>query len=218
MKTPFTTGQFFEVFERYNETVFPFQLVIIALGIAGLYLLHSKWSAKSKLIGAYLGGLWIWMGVVYHIIFFAEINTAAYAFGGMFILQGLLILYYSFIGKKLFFSFSFQARDYIGYFFIIFGLIIYPVVGYFIENSFARTISLGLPCPTTIMTFGFFMLSREKFPRVLLIIPLLWAVIGLSAVFNFGVYQDMMILVSALVAAYFLFRKKDSVAQLEVGS
>jgi len=208
MKTPFTTEQFFNVFEKYNSTMFPLQLIIILLGIAGLFLLHSKYSFKNKIIGGYLGVLWLWMGLAYHIGFFAEINKAAFVFGGIFILQGLLILFNTFVKGRLIFDFFPKTKDYLGYFFIIFGLILYPIIGYFMVDSLTKTISLGLPCPTTILTFGFLMLTNNKFPKYLLIIPSLWALIGLSAAINFGVYQDFMILITAIIADIVLIKRK----------
>lgn len=208
MKTPFTTEQFFNIFEKYNLALFPIQLIFILLGIIGLFLLHSRYRLKSKLTGGFLGLLWIWMGLVYHISFFSEINKAAFVFGGIFILQGLLILINTFIAEKLTFNFIPQTRDYFGYFFIVFGLLIYPVISYFAVGSAVRTIALGLPCPSTILTLGFFMLTNNKFPKYLLIIPSLWAIVGLSAAINLGVYQDFMIFVAALMANIFLVKRK----------
>lgn len=208
MKTPFTTEQFFNVFEKYNSTLFPSQLIILLLGIAGLFLLHSNNANKNKLIGGFLGVLWLWMGIAYHFVFFTEINKAAFVFGGIFILQGLLILFNTWVKKNLVFTFKMQTKDYLGYFFIVFGLIIYPVIGYILLGSFAKTISLGLPCPTTVLTLGFFMLATSKFPKYLLIIPSLWAIIGLSAAFNFGVYQDLMLLIAALTANIVLLNRR----------
>lgn len=208
MKTPFTTEQFFNVFEKYNSAIFPFQLIILLLGFIGLLLIHSKNSIKNKIIGSFLGMLWIWIGFAYHIAFFSEINKVALVFGVIFILQGLLILYNTLVTGRLIFNFIPTTKDYIGYFFLVFGLIIYPIIGYFAEDSFNRIISLGLPCPTTILTFGFFMLTNNKFPKFLLIIPSLWAVVGLSAAINFGVYQDFMILISAVIADIVLIKRK----------
>jgi hypothetical protein len=39
------------------------------------------------------------------------------------------------------------------------------------EGSLETTISFGLPYPTVIATFGFFMLTGTRFPKYLLIIP-----------------------------------------------
>lgn len=206
MKTPFTTDQFYQVFERYNSTVFPAQLIFLILGVAALFLILSEKSQIIKLIAGFIGILWIWMGLIYHIAFFAEINKAAYLFGLIFILQGILILINA-ASDRLVFSFKPERRIYFGLFFIIFGLIIYPAIGLFIHGTANPVISLGLPCPTTIFTLGFFMLTNSKFPGYLLIIPSLWAIVGLSAAINFGIYQDLMILITAFFAIYFLNKK-----------
>jgi hypothetical protein len=88
MKTPFTTDQFFSVFEKYNKAVFPFQLIIILLGIFALVLSHSNNALKNKLIASFLGLLWIWMGMAYHILILSVINKLAFVFGAVFIIQG----------------------------------------------------------------------------------------------------------------------------------
>ena len=165
MKIPFTTEQFLSVFENYNTAVFPFHWVTILLGILALLLVHASHSLKNKFIGSFLGVLWIWMGLVYHIIFFTTINKLAFLFGAAFIVQGLLILINTFLKDKLSFSFYSQTKNYFGYFFILFGLIIYPLISYFIQGSVNRTIAIGLPCPSTIFTFGFFMTAGKKFPK-----------------------------------------------------
>lgn len=208
MELPFTTEQFFNVIEKYNLTMFPFQLIIFLLGIVCLFLLHSKLSSKDKLIGIYLGVLWIWIGVAYHLTFFTVINKAAFLFGGIFILQGILILFFTFTKNRLVFTFTLQIKDYLGYFFILYGLIIYPIISYLVEGSFEKTIIMGLPCPSTIFTFGLFMLTNNKFPKYLLLIPSLWAVVGMSAAINIGVIQDVMILIAAVTADTILIRRK----------
>jgi hypothetical protein len=197
MKTPFTTDQFYQVFERYNSTVFPAQLIFLILGVAALFLILSEKSYKSKLTAGFIGILWIWMGLIYHIAFFTAINEAAYVFGLIFIFEGILIILNS-GNNRITFSFKPTTKVYTGLFFIIFGLIVYPVIGLFIHGTSVPVISLGLPCPTTIFTFGFFMLAGSKLPKYLLIIPSLWAVVGLSAAINFGVYQDFMIFIAAV--------------------
>ncbi len=207
MKIPFTTEQFFSVFEKYNSTVFPFQWIIILLGMFTLFLIHSKYSSKNKLIGSFLGLLWVWTGIVYHIIFFTAINKLAFVFGGFFILQGLLILINTFLKDKLSFSFTSQTKNYFGYFFILFGLIIYPIISYLVQGSFNRTIALGLPCPSTIFTFGFFMMAGNKLPKYLLIIPSLWAIVGVGAAIQFGVYQDFVMPITAIIAGIIIFKK-----------
>lgn len=209
MKLPFTTEQFFNVIEKYNAAMFPLQLIIMSLGIACLFILHSEFRAKDKLIGSYLGVLWIWTGVAYHLSFFTVINKAAFLFGGIVILQGLFILFSTLVRNQLIFTFTFKTKDYLGYFFILYGLIIYPFISYLVEGSVERTIVMGLPCPSTIFTFGYFILAGNKFPKYLLIIPSLWAIVGLSAALNIGVFQDVMIFVAAITADIILIKRRN---------
>ena len=209
IRLPFTAQEFFSVFERYNEAIFPMQFLILLLGVTGIILIHSRSPIKRKSIAVLLGFLWLWTGSVYHIGFFSAINKAAYVFGGLFILQGLFILYEAYVRNKLTFGFRGHLIDFLGYFFILFGLVVYPAISFAFEKSLARTITLGLPCPSTILTFGFLMLAERNLPKYLLIIPSLWAVIGLSAALNFGVYQDLMMIVAALLANLMLIGRKN---------
>ena len=211
MKMPFTIEQFFRVFEKYNSAIFPLQILIFFFGVVSVFLLHSNYSRKHRLIGGYLGFLWIWSGLVYHMIFFADINKTALIFGTAFIVQGLLTLATSFSRNSFVFMFERRAVDYTGYFFILFGLVVYPLISNLAERPFGQTISIGLPCPSAIVTFGFLMLNKGMFPIYLFIIPLLWSVVGISAAINFGVYQDFMMPIAAITAGISLIRKRDRI-------
>ena len=96
MKMPFTAEQFLQVFENYNHSFFPVQLIILLLAVLCLFFVHTQRKNTAKFVGAFLGLLWIWAGLVYHILFFSLINPAAYIFGGLFILEGILILMQAF--------------------------------------------------------------------------------------------------------------------------
>lgn len=207
METPFTTEQFFSVFESYNSTVFPAQIILLLLGIFAIYMVITKKFVMNRTIGSLLGLFWIWMGAVYHIIFFSSINPAAMLFGGLFILQGIFLLIETFKRKKLEFSYSGNFKENLGLIFILFGLVIYPVISYYLGGSVEKTISFGLPCPTTIATFGFFLVTSKKFSKYLLIIPSIWALIGTTAAVQFGVYQDFLLIVTAIVANIYVFKK-----------
>lgn len=145
---------------------------------------------------------------MYHISFFTSINKAAYGFGGLFILQGIIFLIESIVRNKLEFSFKGNTKDNIGYFFIIFGLLIYPVISYLLENYLDKTITPGLPCPTTILTFGFLMLTDKKLSKYTLIIPSIWAIIGISAAINFRIYQDYVMIIAAIFTDIILIDRK----------
>src|SRR6476619_6441954 len=105
MKIPFTVQQFFDVFRNYNETVFPLQFMIYLTGVIAVYLTIRPSLNSNRMISSILVFLWLWMGVVYHLLFFTEINKAAYLFGTTFIIQGILFLIFGVFQNKLSFKF-----------------------------------------------------------------------------------------------------------------
>src|SRR5215203_6621177 len=106
MQLPFSIEQFLKLFAQYNQAVWPLQVVFYLLAIFAILAPIKESKFSDKLIGAIFSLLWIWMGVVYHIIYFSSINKAAYIFGTAFIFQGLLFLYYAFIKKSISFRYS----------------------------------------------------------------------------------------------------------------
>ena len=197
MQIPFTPEQFVEVFKNYNETVFPAQLIFyVILVVLGLLLWRRQHAASGSIAYA-LAFFWFWMGIVYHITFFADINKAAYAFGGLFIAESLLFVWLS---GTLSFKLNSDGYNVVGYLLIFYSLIGYPLVGYSIGHVYPLSPTFGLPCPTTIFTFGLLLLNDKKVPVVLFIIPFLWALIGTSAAFSLGFYEDVGLFIAAVVA------------------
>lgn len=91
---------------------------------------------------------------------------------------------------------------------LVYALVLYPLVGRVLGHTYPETPTFGLPCPLTIFTFGMLLLTDRRVPRWVLAIPTAWALIGSTAVFAFGIYQDLGLLASAVIAwAFFIFGK-----------
>jgi hypothetical protein len=199
MKLPFTTEEFLKVFETYNQAVFPMQLILYLLALLIIYLCIKKKSWSDKTISAMLSFLWLWMGMVYHIIFFTAINKVAYFFGTLFILQGGLFLWKGVFQNKLKFNFTKNMYGLVGIVLMVFALIIYPIIGYAFGHVYPVSPTFGLPCPTTLFTFGMLLLLNGKYPKLILIIPFIWAIIGFSAALSLGIKEDISLLISAII-------------------
>lgn len=198
MSVPFTTEQFLEVFESYNRTVWPMQMVLILAGVIAPYLAVRKQSGRP--ISVILAFLWLWMGVVYHILNFAGINKAAYVFGVLFIFQAGVFLYYGVFKNSL--SFGYRADGYgvTGLVLLIYALVIYPALGYMLGHVYPQSPTFGLPCPTTIFTFGILLWTDKRVPLMVLVIPFLWSIIGFTAALSLGIREDTGLLVAGLLA------------------
>jgi len=131
MDLPFTVEQFFEIMKSYNVSVWPMQIILNLLALTAVVLSFKKTKNSDKYISSILAFLWIWVGLVYHLLFFTKINSAAYLFGVLFIIQGILFIVYGFM-THLNISIKFKPDLYgiIGALFILYALIIYPILGY----------------------------------------------------------------------------------------
>jgi Family of unknown function (DUF6064) len=199
MDLPFSLADFLTVFKTYNQSIYPLQIVFYFAAFACIYLLFTKNKNINKIISIVLSFFWLWMGIVYHIIFFSAINKAAYIFGAFFIMQGIMFAGCGLIRKKLSFEYTKTNENNVGIILISYALIIYPVLGTFLGHSYPYSPTFSLPCPTTIFTFGVFLFANKKVPPHLLFIPLLWSVIGFTAALNLTIYEDIGLLVAGLI-------------------
>lgn len=207
MKLPFSTEDFLNVFRSYNQSVFPVQIIFYLIAIICIYLLVKGSAGSNKIIASVLSFFWLWIGIVYHIIFFSSINKAAYFFGGLFIIQSILFFIYGVVQNKLSFAYTKNIFSYTGIVFLAYALIIYPLLGYLLGHKYPEAPTFGLPCPTTIFTFGILLFTIKKISILIIIIPLLWSLIGFSAAFNLGIYEDYGLLIAGVLGFVLLVIK-----------
>ena len=200
MDLPFTTEQFLGVFRDYNQAIWPIQIVALLFGLGALGLTFRRMSWSDRAIGGILAAFWGWMGAVYHLAFFREINAAAVLFGVLFLIQGLLFAYVGSVRNSLTFRARTDLYGWVGGLFLAYALMIYPVIGAHLGHGYPQAPMFGVaPCPTTIFTFGLLLWTSDRVPGVLLIIPTLWALIGFTAAFTLGILEDTGLLVAGLV-------------------
>ena len=212
MKLPFTTADFLGVFESYNEGVWPLQPVFNILAASIVYLLIKK-KDSERIIFSILAFFWIWMGLVYHLIFFTAINPAAWIFGFLFIAQGVIFIVYGVFKDNMPLSFEWDVSGITGMVFILYALVIYPVLGIFTGHAYPQSPTFGVPCPTTIFTFGVLLFSQRRLPWYAMTIPFLWSLIGFSAAVSLSVWEDIGLVVAGVVSALivlFLKQKKET--------
>ena len=214
MDLPFTEEQFFEIFAQYNLAVWPMQVVIYALAIAALVLAFWETKYSNRITSAILAFLWLWIGLVYHVGYFSAINRAAYVFGGLFIIQAGLFLAAGTLNQKLWFRFHPNSYAIIGTLFVLYGLVIYPVLGYSLGHRYPYAPTFGLPCPTTIFTFGLLLWTDKRIPKYLLIIPVLWSIIGFFAALQLGVWEDVMLLIAGVATPVMIYYRDMREAEL----
>ena len=197
---PFTVTDFLDVFRRYNEAVWPTQLALLMLGVAAVLLAALSAPRASVAASAILAALWSWMAFAYHLAFFASINPLARVFAAAFLVQALLLVRHGVWRNQLRLEARRDVPTVLAGLVIFYALIGYPALGYAVGHEYPTTPTFGVPCPTTIFTFGILLLARPPLPRSLLVIPTLWAMVATSAALSLGMHEDLGLPIAAALA------------------
>jgi len=197
---PFTTDQFLVVFERYNLAIWPMQVIVYLLGLCVIGLAIRPVRHTDRIISAILAFLWLWMGAVYHLTFFHQINPAATLFGVLFIVQGILFLLVGSARQRLAFRVRADLWSIVGGLFVGYAMLVYPIIGALLGHGYPQSPAFGVaPCPTAIFTFGVLLWTQRSVPMYLLAIPFAWSLLGAWAAVSLGIREDLGLLIAGLI-------------------
>jgi hypothetical protein len=198
---PFSAPVYYSLFETYNLAIWPAQLVAYGLGLAAVLLALRPVAGSGRIVLGVLSIFWLWNGVAYHLMHFSGINFAAFAFGALFVVQGLLFAV-SAVGRGRDVRFRTDLFGWCGLLFALFALVAYPLLGWLAGHGWPRAAMFGVaPAPTTIFTFGMLLMLEGGAPLMLAVIPLLWALAaGSAAVLRLDTPEDLAVLAAGVVA------------------
>src|SRR5688500_12547623 len=208
MKLPFTVDEFLQLFEKYNQSIFPLQVFFYLLAFAIIFLAVKKIPLADRIINSILTFFWLWMGIVYHFQFFTTINKAAYLFGSLFIVQALVFFYYGVIKRKLIYRLTQDTLGVIGIILVTFALVAYPLLGYLFGRIYPVAPTFGVPCPTTLFTFDVLLCTDRTVPNIILVIRFLWSLLGFSAATTLGIREDTALIVASFMTTGILLIRR----------
>ena len=205
-RLPFTADQFYQVFARYNEALWP---VAVLWWLTTLALAVAAWRipAASRWLMSLVGLLWAWNAVVYHAWLFTAINPAAWVFAGLFLAQAGLLAYAGRRAVQPFFHAQGWRRS-LGVGLTAYAFL-YPFLTIAAGHRFPATPTFGVPCPTVILTIGLF-LTMPAVPGRLTVVPVLWAFVGGSAAYLLNVPTDYPLLGGGVLLAWVAIRQSYS--------
>ena len=202
----FSIEDFMLVLELYNTTIWPMQIVAYLLVILVLFFSFKPSKYSQKIIMVILSFLWLFKGIVFSLVFWAPTHFFGYVFGICCIVQGLVFL----IGLKgTDLSARVESRVYsiTGIILVLYAAIGYQVFGYFLGHIYPKFFPVGLvPCPTTIFTFGIFLIIHKRISIKYYAIPLIVALGGFLAAYN-GIYEDIGLIIAGLLGTYLIIRR-----------
>ena len=203
-------GALFEACGNYNEAIWPMQIIGYVLGIFAIFWGIKRIKYSDNIILLILSYFWLLAGVVFCIIFFAPDYKVFYILGSLFIIQGILFLFFGLKSYKLAPRFTFRVDMYgiMGAIYILYALIVYPFIGYLTGYPYSNYPIFGVaPCPVCIFTFGLFMWARKRLHVGILVIPLIDSVAGIIPCV-WGLYADIGLVIGG-IGGFLLIQQKN---------
>jgi|SoimicmetaTmtHMA_FD_contig_51_1541423_length_1566_multi_2_in_0_out_0_2 Family of unknown function (DUF6064) len=200
MTLPFTSDEFFDVLAAYNQRLWPYALGLWLVTLCAVIAMIRVKPRRPWWMPAVLALHWAWSGLAYHAAFFSTINPAAWLFAGLFLVEAGLLFWYGVVRRRLRLSGGLSVRGVLSWALIVYALL-YPAIARGEGRVFPRLPTFGVPCPTTILTIGFLLAADRTLPRSVAVIPMMWAFVGGSAAFLFGVHADLMLAAAGIVLA-----------------
>lgn len=199
MSLPFTADQFLDAFARFNQEVWPLQLVAYALAILAVVLAVRGGRGASRGAGLVLAFLWA-AAAAYHAAALGRLAPSGPVFAAAFTLQATLLAAAA-MRDRLSFRAAPGGPTTAGLALILYALALYPLLGALAGHPYPRGPTFGVtPCPNAIFTFGLLLLTDRPVPRWLLPIPLLWSLVGLTAATSLGMIEDLPLPAAGLLA------------------
>lgn len=173
----FSPQTYYRLFELYHRSIWPAQIVGLALGIAILWLLRSD-DAQKRWVSLILAACWLWVAWGFHWMWYQSINWAAVYFAVGFSLEGLLLIWTGTLRNRLQMHSSRPLFRWPGIILFLFALVIQPFIRPIFGREWVEVEVFGVaPDPTVLATLGILLLTGKISHWSLLIIPLLWCAV-----------------------------------------
>ena len=104
----------------------------------------------------------------------------------------------------------------IGILFVLYAIIGYQILGYYLGHIYPKFFAVGLvPCPTTIFTFGIFLIISKKIPIKYFVIPLMISLGGFLAAYN-GIYEDIGLIIAGILTIILIIKRDTQVKRKDI--
>jgi hypothetical protein len=211
MSVPFTFEEFLEMLERFNTGWWPLHLIKYAMAVTAIYFALRKTRWSGKVVTGILVFFWIWVGAVFNLLYFSKLYPMAYLFVTLFILEGIILTVAGLLSHRLTFMVRADIFGLVGGILVIYSLIGYPLIACLTGRGYPHLLLTGMmPCPTAIFTLGLLLWTEKPIPKIVPVIPVIYALTGFVPV-KLGVVEDIGLIVAGIVTGLLLvYRDRDS--------
>jgi hypothetical protein len=196
----FSPRTYYRLIERYNESIWPWQVPAFGAGFWILLRLRRPTPRQDRAIWAILATLWAWVAWAFVWSRYATINWAAAYFVWLFAAEVLLLVWVGVVRGGLLLGWRRDAAGIVGLALFISSLVLYPALALLLGRGWEQAeVFGGVPDPTVLGTLGVLALARGRRRWSLLVAPTLWCAISGATLWAMGSPEAWVLLSAAIL-------------------
>jgi hypothetical protein len=172
----FSPFSYFRLYEISNESLWPWQLPLLLMGIVCAWFIKRENLSPAGLL---MATLWVFVAWWFFHRYYGPIYPAARGFGLLFVIEAVLLLLTSLAGKRWFGEPRRHPISRIGWVVFFYSLLFHPFTTLLMGRPWSGIELFGIaPDPTALGTLGLLLLRQGLVASALAVIPLLWLLIS----------------------------------------
>ena len=171
----FSPRTYYRLLERYNEAVWPVQLLTLAAGAIILVLLANPSAGRSRIIAGILALLWAWIAWAFLWSRYAAINWAVTYMVPMFVIEVVLLVWTAVAERPLALRFKHDFPGTIATVVLILSIAVYPLLAPLSGRPWGQSEVFGTASdPTVLGTLALALLAGNPLRWQMAVVPILW--------------------------------------------
>jgi hypothetical protein len=198
----FSPRTYYRLTERHNLSVWPAQLLTLALGAVIAGLLRRPTRQNGRAVAAILSVLWAWVGWTFVVARYATINWAASYFAWLFAAEVLLLGWLGVATANLQFGWRRDPSGLVGGALFVGSVALYPLLAPALGRGWTQSEVFGIaPDPTVLGALGLLLLTdgSPRSRKALLAAPLVWCLVGGATLWAMGSPEAWILLPAAVL-------------------
>lgn len=179
------------LFAQMNRALWPVQIACFAAALGALWLAAANRPGRTRLIGVILAGAWLCCALVFHFGYFTGLSFTAPAYGVLFLAQSALLAWSLLLRRQPVFAMVPGPAPWIGLAAIAYALVGMPLIALMGEGLTSARVFALAPGATAAFTLGFLLLSRERCPILLFLLPVAWTLIAGATAWTLWIPEDL---------------------------
>lgn len=170
----FSPRTYYRMIERYNEALWPVQVLMLLIGAALLWLLYSPASGRvrQRMASGLLATIWAFVAVAFLWKRYATINWAASYYAWLFAIEAVLLAGVTFRPGR-------DVPSKVGVGLFVLSVTLYPLLAPLLGRTWRGAEMFGVaPDPTVLATLGLLVMAEGPLRSWSMVIPLLWCVVS----------------------------------------